>query len=96
MSEIDITSTDILALFKPDDASHMEALVQMRELFQGRSNDSELARFLIARKFDVAAAAKMLNDHFEWKSVNRKVVKSDCLKSLSLKHTFCHGQDLQV
>ena len=97
MSTIDITSTDILEFFKPDDQSCVDALQQMRELFSvDQASDSDLARFLIARKFNIEDAAKLFAAHLEWRVANPKVIKADCSKSLVCKNTYNHGFDLEV
>lgn len=96
MSDINITSTDILEFFKIENPTCVEALMQMRESFADKASDSDMARFLIARKFDVDAASKMMTAHLEWRAQNPEVLKADCSKSLSFKNTYCHGTDLEV
>jgi hypothetical protein len=97
MSDINIISTDILEFFKLDDQSCVDALHQMRELFsEDQASDSDLARFLIARKFDIEKASKLFAAHLEWRAANPLVAKADCLQSLSCKNAYNHGFDLEV
>lgn len=42
MSDLQITSTDILELFNPNDQASVDGLLKLRELFPGVS-DSDLA-----------------------------------------------------
>jgi hypothetical protein len=98
---INIKSTDILDLFKLDKPDHVEALMHMRDTFSSAINaeqlaDSDLARFLIARKFDVEEATKMLSAHLEWRVGNPLVRKKECMEALGHKNTYCYGHDLHV
>ena len=93
----DIVSTDILEFFKPDDEACMDALQQLRDLFPDvNASNSDFARFLIARKFNVKDAANMFKAHLEWRAANPEVTKNDCSLSLSRKSAYYHGFDREV
>lgn len=100
MSNLLITSTDILEFFKPDDPAHVKCLQEVRDLIPAESSrnasDSDLARFLIARKFNVEDAVKLFTAHVVWRAANPYVTKADCLPSLACQTTYHHGFDREV
>lgn len=84
-----IISTDIINMA---DKFSMKNLVAMREAFPN-TNDSDLARFLIARSDDVAKASALLEAHLSWHLKNMPVLKAECIVELMKEKIYVNGYD---
>jgi len=65
---------------------------QLKEKFPNEPEES-LARFLVARNYDVDMAAAQLQKHIVWRSSFLPVRKSSCLNEISKGKAYIHGHD---
>ena len=87
METLIIKSTDIdLSRF---DLSNFQIL---RDAFPG-ANDTDLARFFIARNGDAELSIKMYRAHLEWRESTPKPTKDSCISLLRRKFLYTHGFD---
>jgi hypothetical protein len=84
-----IISTDII---KMADKFTMENLFTMRKEFPS-TNDSDLARFLIARSGNVEKASALLTAHISWHLKNMPVLKAECIMELMKEKLYVNGYD---
>lgn len=70
-----ILSTDIVL-------TNFDAFYKLKERFLDES-DETIARFIIARSYDVEKASMQLSKHIAWRKDSLPIFKNNCLKELS-------------
>lgn len=83
--DFNIFSTDI-------NVTNYGALKQLKSLFPNEP-DEVLARFIIARNYDVEKAAAQLEKHISWRSKAFPISKSANMKEISTGKAYIHGTD---
>lgn len=69
-----------------------EAFDRLKKLFPDEPDES-VARFLIAREYNVEKAADQLGSFISWRSTYFPIYKTDLLKEISSGVIYVHGQD---